>query len=174
MKGTIVVALGEMIQKNFGKDKWREILKSVEMRPTIPVLATEDIPDETVLNIIKQTCRIMNISIEQAADAFGEYWVNEYAPRVYKVYYLDCKNARDFITKMDDIHVAATKNIPGAKPPRFNFKWEDDHTLIMTYRSHRGLIDIMIGLIKGVAKYYKENLQVHKISDDKLRIVFPS
>jgi hypothetical protein len=173
MKGTIVVALGEMVQQKFGKDFWREILKSVGLHPTMTVLATEDIADETVINVIKEICKRANLTMEQAADAFGEYWVNVYAPRVYQIYYLDCKSARDFITKMDDIHVASTKNIPGSKPPRFDFKWEDDNTLIMSYKSHRGLIDLMVGLIKGVGKYYKEDLRVHKISDNKVKIIFP-
>jgi hypothetical protein len=43
----------------------------------------------------------------------------------------------------------------------------------MTYNSRRGLIDIMIGLIKGVGKYYKENLKVTKLGPDKVEIKFP-
>lgn len=43
----------------------------------------------------------------------------------------------------------------------------------MTYKSQRGLIDIFIGLIKGVGKHYGENLQVHKVAPNKVEIVFP-
>ncbi len=174
MKGTIVVAIGEMIQQKYGKDQWREILKAVGMHSTMTILASEDVQDETVINIIKEICKRNKLTLEQALDAFGEYWVNVYAPRVYQVYYMDCKSARDFITKIDEIHVASTKNMPGAKPPRFDFKWEDDNTLIMTYKSHRGLIDLMVSLIKGVGKYFKEDLKVQKIGDNKIQIIFPS
>jgi hypothetical protein len=45
-------------------------------------------------------------------------------------------------------------------------------TLIMHYKSHRGLIDFMVGLIKGVGKYFKENLQVRKLGDKRVEIVF--
>jgi hypothetical protein len=42
----------------------------------------------------------------------------------------------------------------------------------MKYKSKRKLIDFMVGLIKGVGKFYKENLKVKKISDDKVEIIF--
>ncbi len=59
-----------------------------------------------------------------------------------------------------------------AHPPRFEYDWKDDKTLILKYKSQRGLIDILVGLIKGVGKYYKEDLKVSKISSDKVQIVF--
>jgi hypothetical protein len=43
----------------------------------------------------------------------------------------------------------------------------------MKYKSRRGLIDFMVGLIKGVGKFYKEDLKVTKLSSDKVEIVFP-
>lgn len=43
----------------------------------------------------------------------------------------------------------------------------------MEYKSHRNLIDFMIGLIKGVGKYYHEELQITKLAANRVRIVFP-
>ncbi len=43
----------------------------------------------------------------------------------------------------------------------------------MTYKSKRGLIDFLVGLIKGVGKYFKENLEVTKLGNNKVKIVFP-
>ena len=42
----------------------------------------------------------------------------------------------------------------------------------MTYKSERGLLDIFIGLIKGVGKLYKEKLIVSKIGTDKVQVQF--
>ena len=74
---------------------------------------------------------------------------------------------------MDNVHDITTKNIKNARPPRFKYKEVDDKTLIMTYKSHRGLIDILIGLIKGVGKHFNEDLQVRKINDTQVEIKFP-
>jgi hypothetical protein len=113
------------------------------------------------------------LSFTQVADAFGDYWVNEYSQRIYRVYYDGCKMAKEFLLKMDSVHVASTRNMPNAHPPRFEYEWKDDKTLIMHYKSPRGLIDFMVGLIKGVAKYYKEDLKITELDDKRVEIVFP-
>ncbi len=37
-----------------------------------------------------------------------------------------------------------------AHPPRFDYSWENDKTLIMKYKSGRGLIAFAAGLVEGV------------------------
>jgi hypothetical protein len=66
-----------------------------------------------------------------------------------------------------------TKSLEDSAPPRFDYKWEEKRTLIMTYKSKRNLIDFAVGLVKGVGKFYKEEIKVSKLSDDKIQIVFP-
>jgi len=50
---------------------------------------------------------------------------------------------------------------------------KNEKALIMKYKSQRGLIDFMIGLIKGVGKFYREDLGVTKLGNDQVEIVFP-
>jgi len=125
------------------------------------------------MNVIKSTCDVLNLSLEQVADAFGDYWVNVYTQKIYRVHYLDCNTSKDFLLKMDYVHVMVTNNIPNARPPRFEYEWKDQKTLIMKYKSHRNLIDLLVGLIRGVGKFYKEDLKVTKLTNDKVEIVFP-
>ena len=173
MKGVIVSCLQELVTNKFGRDKWEAALVQAGLAKTTTFLATDDVDDSAVLKVVGAVCSVLNISLSQAADAFGEYWTCSYAPRIYKAYYQGVKSAKDFLLKMDDIHRQTTSSIPNAKPPRFEYEWENDKTLIMKYKSHRNLIDFLVGLAKGVGKYYKENLSVSKISDDKVKIVFP-
>ena len=137
------------------------------------ILPISDIDDQVVMNVIKSTCDVLNLSLEQVADAFGDYWVNVYTQKIYRVHYLDCNTSKDFLLKMDYVHVMVTNNIPNARPPRFEYEWKDQKTLIMKYKSHRNLIDFLVGLIKGVGKFYKEDLKVTKLTNDKVEIVFP-
>ncbi len=124
------------------------------------------------MKIISACMEVLNLSLTQLADAFGDYWINVYTQRLYWVYYKESKNAKDFLLKMDNIHVKLTKDIPNAHPPRFEYEWKDDHTLIIHYRSKRKLIDLVVGIAKAVGKYYKEDLQVKKLSEDKVEIKF--
>ena len=137
------------------------------------ILPSSDMDDQVVMSVIKSACDVLNLSLEQVADNFGDYWVNVYTQKIYRVHYLDCNTSKDFLLKMDYVHVMVTNNIPNARPPRFEYEWKDQKTLIMKYKSHRNLIDFLVGLIKGVGKFYKEDLKVTKLTNDKVEIVFP-
>lgn len=173
MKGVIVKCLADLVTERFGKEKWEEILEKSGLKSTTVFLATENVDDAMVLKILNSTCNVLGINLQQASDAFGEYLVCNFAPKIYSVYYKGANSAKDFLVKMDKVHEITTQNIPDAKPPRFGYQWKDDKTLIMTYNSKRGLIDIMIGLIKGVGKYYNENLRITKLGPDRVEIIFP-
>ncbi len=73
---------------------------------------------------------------------------------------------------MDEVHRKVTLNIQNANPPRFDYEWKDEKTLIMTYKSKRNLIEFFIGLIKGVGKYFNEELEVRKLGGNRVEIKF--
>ena len=172
MKGVILACLSQLVSENFGDQKREEIMNACGLDARKKFIATEDVPEDVAMKMLWTTCEVLGISLEQAAEAFGDYWVNVYAPNIYRVYYRNVDSARDFLLKMDDVHVKTTKSMENAMPPRFEYEWEDDNTLVMTYKSSRNLIDICIGLVKGVGKHFGEDLKVTKLSNDKLRIVF--
>ena len=172
MKGAIAICLKETVVSKFGVKKWEEIMIAAGQKPSMIIMASLDIDDAVIVEIVKQTCSNLNITIEQAADAFGDYWVNSYANRMYKPYYGTSSTAKDFFVQLNKMHDTATKNIANAKPPKFEVEWKDDNTLILTYISPRGLIDFVVGLAKGVGKYFNEKLSVHKISSTKVEIKF--
>lgn len=173
MKGVIARCLSDLVQEKFGKDKWEKILETSGLSPNTLFAVTADIPDEAVMNVLKNTCSVLGITHNQAADAFGDYWVNTYAPKIYKSYYAGKQSAREMLLKMDDVHTLVTKNIANAHPPRFEYEWSNDKTLVMHYKSSRGMIDFLVGLIKGVGRYFKEDLKVRKLGPDKVEVIFP-
>lgn len=173
MKGVILMCLENLVTEKFGKAKWEAVLEKAGFQKGKIFLANEDVNDADALKVVNAVCSVLGITLQQAADAFGEYWVCTFAPKRYSMYYQGVKSAKEFLLNMDKVHEINTRNIPGARPPRFEYNWKDNKTLIMTYKSHRGLIDILVGLIKGVGKYFKENLIVRKLGPDKVEIIFP-
>ena len=172
MKGTIVKCLEELVVTQFGRDKWEQSLKDIGLSTSTIIWPMSDIDDAQVLGLIKAVCKNLDITLVQAADAFGDYWVNTYSQKMYPLYYKRNATARDFLLDMDNVHVQMTRTMEKAKPPRFDYERKDDRTLIMHYKSHRGLIDFMVGLARGVGRYYKEDIQVTKLGSDKAQIVF--
>jgi hypothetical protein len=172
MKGVIPLALREMILKQFGAEKWKEVLHKAGMAQEPLLLAVGDVEDPVVLKMVHSVCQVLNLSLVQAADAFGDYWVNVYSQKAYRRYYEKCKNAKEFLLQLNSIHQTATQNLPGARPPQFEFQPEGDQALVLTYKSPRGMIDFAVGLIKGVGHFYHENLRITKIAANKVRVVF--
>jgi hypothetical protein len=172
MKGTIVKCLEELVTTRFGRDKWEQSLQDIGLSPAIIIWPMSDIDDAQVKGLIEAVCHNLDITLAQAADAFGDYWVNVYSQKMYPLFYERNATAKDFLLDMNSLHVQMTRTMEQARPPRFEYEWKDDRTLIMRYLSHRGLIDLMVGLAKGVGKYYKEDIQVTKLGPDKVQIIF--
>ena len=172
MKGIIANCLKETIVTKFEQAKWEEIMIVSGLKKNMTILATVDIDDAVVMKIVENSCKILKIPLEELADYFGDYWMNSFAPRIYKPYYETSTNAKEFILKLTNIHDKVTKNIKNAKPPQFEYDWKTENTLILTYISQRGLIDFVVGLAKGVGNYFNQKLSVRKLSSTKVEIIF--
>jgi len=173
MKGTILKSIKDLVVSTAGNEVWNEIIKTSGFEPNYLIRSTADIDDSIILNVIKNIEHKLNLTHDQLAELFGDYWVNEFAPRIYGAYYLGMKSAKDMLLKMDTIHERVTRDMENSKPPRFAYKWKDDKTLIIDYKSQRNLIDLFIGLIKGVGKHFNEVLKINKLSDQQVEVVFP-
>lgn len=157
MKGVIATCLAGLVKDNFGRNKWEDALEDAGMDRHAIFSATNKIDDAAVMKVVASVCKVLDITPLQAADAFGDYWVNVYAPRIYGAYLQEATSARELLLGMDKIHETVTSTIPNAHPPRFDYEWRDSRTLIMKYKSHRGLIDFLVGLIKGWGSILRKN-----------------
>jgi len=173
MKGTILCCLRELAVEKFGRDVWENVLEKAGMDRESIMLAMADMPDEKAMAVLANLCGETGMTLEQVADAFGEYWAVSYAPRIYKSFYIGLRNSKDMLMKADVIHDVATKMMRNAAPPRFIYVEKDKKTLLMTYNSSRNMMPFFLGLIKGVGKYFNEDLTLNVISSNQVEITFP-
>ena len=172
MKGVIVQCLEDLVCKRYGVEKWREALKRSGLDTRAKFYAVQNVDDQTVMKVVGSVCEVLGIALPQAADAFGEHWVNSFASKIYSAYFRQAKSARELLLNMDRTHSETTRNIPDSHPPRFGYTWSDERTLVMTYHSQRYLIDFLVGLVRGVGTYYKEPLCVTKVDNTSVQIRF--
>lgn len=176
MKMQIIDCLSELIKEKFGKDKWEEILTVSDMGKgsnSFQYFEGFDIKDEKAMDMVRNTCQVLNLTLEKAADAFGNYWINVYALKNYPKYYQRFKSAKAFIMGMDDVHREVTENIENAHPPRFDIEEVDDKTIKVHYKSKRKMTPFYIGLVKGIGTYFNAVLEIKQISDEYVQIRFP-
>lgn len=172
MKGVILMCLQDLVTTVADDGVWRSILKGALDDEHAVFVAGSDVNDDDAMALLKETMKALSLTLPQAADAFGNHWVNVFAKRMYRPYFDKAASAREFLLKMDDVHRATTERVKGAKPPRFTYEWKNDKTLIMSYESHRGLIDLVVGLVKGVGIYYGKPLKVTKLNEKAVEVVF--
>lgn len=167
MKGIINLAAISLVKEKFGEEALKNILKEAGLSDNLEILELEDYPDEVTIKFINASAKILNLKPEDIMIAFGDYWVNEFSPKKFKIIYKKYNNAKDFLKGMSETHEWATSSIEGATPPKFEYEEPDTNTLIMHYFSNRRLEKILEGLILGVLKYYKEKAEVKKIQSSK-------
>jgi hypothetical protein len=172
MKGTIIRCLEQLVSKQFGQAQWEQALEAAGFKKNKMFLPFEDVDDVLTMKLVRSVCATLHISPTQAADAFGDYWVNTYSQELYQQYYAQHTTAQNFLLALDKLHVIMTRAMPNAHPPRFEYEWKDAKTLLMHYQSQRGMIDFAIGLIKGVGKFYHETLNVTKLNETTVQILF--
>lgn len=163
----------ELVVNRFGAEKWVEICRLSDDPADQIINLSADVEDAKVMSLLGSTCTVLDFTLEQAADAFGDYLVKDDAVVIHKHVYDKFGSAREFIPGMDGVHVQVTSMIANASPPRFRYEFKDEKTLIMTYESQRGLIRVLAGLIKGHGRFFREDLGATRLDDRTLRIVFP-
>ena len=172
MKGSIVKCLSELVKNNFGEHKWKDIMQISGQNPNMLIKAISDVDDATFFNIFENTCKVLDITRQQACDAFGEYFINTFAPKIYGSFYTQFKTAKQFIMGMDKVHDTVTNIVQNAHPPRFTIEEVDKNTITVNYISHRNMIDLYMGLTRGVGKYFNTTIDIKKISDEKVELTF--
>ena len=160
MKGTVVKCMEELVTGKFGAAKWKECLKKSGLPESKMYSTLEDVSEGEVLELMRGIGEANGLGSAEVMGAFGEYWSTIYAPKMYKSYFDSAKSTREFLLKLDDIHVSMTRTMTSARPPRFTYEWQDDKHLVMHYQSQRGLVALMPGLIAGLGKYYKDHPSV--------------
>jgi len=172
MKGVIVKCLSELVISDFGEHKWKEIVQQSEEKPYVVINALLDIDDQRFFKLFENTCKILSLSKQQACDAFGNYFVNTFAPKIYPIFYDKFKNAKEFIIGMNKVHDLVTKKLINARPPKFTIEEVDENTMIVNYKSTRNMIDFYMGLVKGVGNYYNTLIGIKKLSEEKVELTF--
>lgn len=165
MKGTIHKCAEKLIIEKFGVEKWEELLQAIGLDEFHTFLINDDVDEGLTRELFQKAPAILGITDQQLLDAFGEYWVHTYAPKVYPAYYEGVKSTKDFLLKLDTLHAEITDNIENARPPRFGYKWLDENTLQMDYSSSRGMLPLFISLAKGLQSYYKDEMKIESVDN---------
>jgi len=162
MKGIINKGIQEFVEAKYGAETWDRIKELAGCEE--PFFSTgEDYPDQTTLDLVAAASRVSGLAPRTVMLEFGKFWIQNTGAESYPTLFkLAGRSAREFLLNMDKVHKQVTKNIPNAKPPRFEYEQLPDGRLLMHYRSERRLCSVLRGLILGVGIHFGEELRVQE------------
>lgn len=162
-----------MVNERHGELPWREILRESGLDEHTRFSPSSDVDDAVATRVFRVSCSVLRQSATQVYDDFSTHWVEVYSPKVYPQYYGSFRSTREFLLGLDKLHSTVTRNIEGARPPRFEYEWRDENTLRMTYHSHRGLVDLFTSLARALGRHYGEEIHVRKIGSNLVEVRLP-
>lgn len=161
MYGLVNKALQDFVTKGFGADKWEAIRLKAGVKETAFV-SMESYPDDITYKLAGSASEVLGITLDQALEAFGEYWVLYTAQEGYGDMLKMCgNNLKEFLMNLDHLHARIRLSFPQLKPPTLKCSNVEDRSLHLHYHSDRpGLTAMVVGLVKGLGKRFSTPLEI--------------
>jgi hypothetical protein len=157
MYGMVNQGIKTFIIKNYGEMKWTNICQIANISDS-DFMLLKTYSDDITYNLVAAISQELNISANQALEAYGEYWVIFASQSGYEN--LLSMFGRDFQTcleNLDHMHEHMGSFMPGIKPPEFRVVEKSTEKVIVEYKSQReGLGYFVRGLLTGLLKRYQE------------------
>jgi hypothetical protein len=157
--GSIFFLLKKFIDHSFGLGHWEDILKESKVLHADFDL-TKAYPIQEIGSIITTVSGRTGRSSNDLKEAFGIYLV----PDLFQLYgsYLKPEwKTLDVVEHTERVmHGAVRKLNSSASPPILNVTRINPDKLMVDYYSKRRMGALAVGIIKGIAKYYKEDHEI--------------
>lgn len=162
MKGTVVSSWVESCRTLFGNDVVNQALIANHLPKEVIFSPLEDVKDPIALGIVDYVGQLTGKNHEQIWGIMGEQNIKTFSKN-YPGFFRH-ESAYQFLKSMNDVHKIVMKRFQGAVPPILDVTPVSSHDILFTYRSKRGMYHYLFGLIKGVAEYFREKIEIEVIN----------
>ena len=158
MKGSIFIALNEMVEEVAGMAAWDAALSEVNPDSGGIYTSVDTYPDEELFALVDTLSSQLNIPFNDLVRMFG---VNLFAflNSRYPMYVESADSLFTFLESINnDIHKEVQILYPSAYLPAIDCKRISDLEVEMHYASRRKLCVLAEGLVMGAAKQFGKNI----------------
>jgi len=165
MYGLVNLGVKELVVSKFGEDKWLRIKEIVGMKDD-SFVRMKSYDDKMTYDMVAASSEVLNLKPDDVLKAFGEYWVMFTGQEGYAdLFKAGGETLKEFLLNLDNLHSRIGQNFTHLIPPSFQYSNVGTNSMIMHYHSERkGLCPMVIGLLNGLAKYFKTNLEIEEIT----------
>lgn len=171
MVGLIQKILFDMILDVGGEDKLAEIKKLANLPTDRAFQINLVYSDEEWQRLLTATLKVLNLTQEQAEDAYSEYFCKDAIKR-FPVWFNSCKNSYEFLLIQPTIHNCFATGVADQKDrSAINDKFKVEklpNEIITYYYSHNKLCGLYKSLARWIARYYKDEITIEETQCMKL------
>lgn len=160
--GSIFLLLKKFVENNYSADTWIKLTETAGTPPSSYDIH-KNYPARELFALISTAAYHMGFSENDLKEKFGEYLVPDLLC-MYKSHIPPSWKTFEMLLYTEQVmHKAVRNEASGANPPVLHISKVNDNTLIIDYYSKRKLASLAIGIIRGIAKFYKESERVQII-----------
>ncbi len=165
MKGIVFTEFLELVENEFGLDVVQQIIDECELDSEGVYTSVGTYSHKDMFKMVAKLSEIKGLPVPALLMVFGEYFFTTLKTK-YPMF-MEKPNLFSFLNSIDQyIHPEVLKLYPDAELPRFEAEMKDENEMVLNYYSSRKMSDLAIGLIKGAAAHFEENVDVVKIGEE--------
>ncbi len=157
MKGTVVSIWLNTCRKLYNDSQVNEAMNHAGWETNKIFSPLEEVDDKVIARFISKLSDARSLTKEKLWNDIGKDNIQSFV-NVYPVYFKK-RSAYEFLKSLNDIHIAITKKISGAKPPAVDIVQTSKRKAVMTYSSKRKMFDYFLGMLEGTFEYFNEQLE---------------
>ncbi len=162
MKGTVVSSWMESCRKLFGDQVVNSALAHYRLSSDHIFTPIEDVADDVALGLVDMIGNSVGKNHQEIWGLMGEENIKTFS-RIYPGFFRH-EGAYQFLKSMNDVHIIVMRRFKGAVPPILDLQPISSRETLFIYRSKRGMGDYLVGLLKGVSNYFKEDIKTEVLS----------
>jgi hypothetical protein len=162
MHGIIFGELKKLVDSRVGGDAWRQLLKEAGLEAKV-YMPIAEYPDEDAVGILTALSRVSGKSMRDLFEEFGEFIAPDLVALYRHMVQPEWRTLELLENTEHTIHRVVRIRNPGARPPELKCARDGEEVLI-TYSSTRRMCGVAVGIVRGLARHYGENIQIHELS----------
>jgi len=158
MHGLIFAELKKYVEAKFDAATYQKLLESAGQKHQL-YLASSVYPDQNIVDLVTTASQMTGLPAKAILEDFGQFvapgLVEQYKFLIHPDWQL-----LDFLANTEDTIHKVVRFHKGVTPPRLGTTRVAEDKLIITYGSQRKMCPLLKGIVKGAAKYYKEEATI--------------
>jgi hypothetical protein len=165
MKGIVFTEFLELVENEFGLEIVQRVIDECQLETDGVYTSIGTYSHKDMFKMVGKLSEIKGIPVPELLTIYGEYFFTTLSKDYPK--FMEQSSLFPFLDSIEKyIHPEVLKLYPAAELPTFSSEMKNENEMLLNYLSSRKMSDLAIGLIKGASKYFKEDIEIFKVSEE--------